>query len=355
MLSGYAKSGMTNRARKLFDKMPKRDVVSWNTMVIGFYKELRRLGIGYNGYSFAGLLRSWAAGFLCKIVISSLVADAYAKCGEMSDATRLFDGMNVKDVLTWTTMNSVSWTLISGYVRHGLVYTAPELLTNMMVLGTRPNQFAFISSLCACASLASVKLGKHIDGYLIRKKFRPNTIVQGVVLWNPMIYALAQHDHGEEAIQMFDDMVGNGLRPDKITLVEGLRLLESIIGGNCFFPDQEHYAHLIDLLGQARHFDKLTGQLENMHCKINEQIWNALISVSEQRIELEPQSPAAYILLSSVYAELGRWDLVEKVENKVHAFTASDRLHPLKEVIYSFLEQVVGWMEEEVSSPIAER
>lgn len=132
--------------------------------------------------------------------------------------------------------------------------------------------------------------------------------------------------HGEEAIQMFDDMVGNGLRPDKITLVvilnacchaglveEGLRLLESIIGGNCFFPDQEHYARLIDLLGQAWHFDKLTGQLENMHCKINEQIWNALISVcgihgnmefgkkvAEQRIELKPQSPAAYILLSSI-------------------------------------------------------
>lgn len=103
-----------------------------------------------------------------------------------------------------------------------------------------------------------------------------------------MIYALAQHGHGEEAIQMFDDMVGNGLRPDKITLVvilnacchaglveEGLRLLESMTGGNCIFPDQEHYARLTDLLGQARHFDKLMGQLENMHCKINEQIWNA--------------------------------------------------------------------------------
>ncbi|KAG6777957.1 hypothetical protein POTOM_017800 [Populus tomentosa] len=264
---------------------------------------------------------SWAAGFLCKMVISSFVADAYAKCGEMSDATRLFDGMNVKDVLAWTTM----------VLGHCLVYKAPELFTNMMVLGTRRNQFTFISSLCACASLASVKLVARLVFYLMGNK-------QGVVLWNPMIYALA-HDRVEEAIQMFDDMVGNGLRPDKITLVvilnacchaglveEGLRLLESMTGGNCIFPDQEHYARLIDLLGQAWHFDKLTGQLENVHCKINEQIWNALISVcgihgnmefgkkvAEQRIELEPQSPAAYILLSSVYAELGRWDLVEKV------------------------------------------
>ena len=44
-----------------------------------------------------------------------------------------------------------------------------------------------------------------------------------------------------------------------------------------------------------------------------------------------------------------------EIENTVHAFTASDRLHSLKEVIYSFLEQLVGWMEEEVSSPVAER
>jgi pentatricopeptide repeat protein len=53
---------------------------------------------------------------------------------------------------------------------------------------------------------------------------------QGVVLWNPMIYALEQHDHGEEAIQMFDDMVGNGLRPDKITLVVILNACRSCGG-----------------------------------------------------------------------------------------------------------------------------
>ncbi|KAL9391313.1 hypothetical protein Peur_015233 [Populus x canadensis] len=238
MLPGYAKSGMTNPARKLFDKMPKRDVVSWNTMVIG----------------------SWAAGFLCKMVISSLVADAYANCGEMSDATRLFDGMNVKDVLARTTM-------VLGYAQCGDMVVARELFDLM------PNEnsvawTALISgSRCACASIASVKLGKQIDGYLIRTNVRRNTIVvsslidmyskcgslevarlvfylmgnkQAVDLCNPMIYALAQHDHG--------------------LVEEGLRLLESMTGGNGIFPYQEHYARLIDLLGQARHFDKLMGE-----------------------------------------------------------------------------------------------
>jgi len=67
MLSGYAKSGMTNPARKLFNKMPKRCCfLEYYGYWVGqsrffgeglrFYKELRRLGIGYNEYSFAGLL-----------------------------------------------------------------------------------------------------------------------------------------------------------------------------------------------------------------------------------------------------------------------------------------------------------
>ena len=68
MLSGYAKSGMIKPARRLFDKMPDRDVVSWNTIIIGyaqcgyydealrFYRDLRGLSIGFNEFSFAGVL-----------------------------------------------------------------------------------------------------------------------------------------------------------------------------------------------------------------------------------------------------------------------------------------------------------
>lgn len=293
----------------------------------------------------------------------------------------------------------------------------------MLMLRISPDQFTFSSCLCACASIASLNHGKQIHGYFTRTHFRPNTIVvsslidmyskcgsiemarlvfdlmgnkRDVVLWNTIVSALAQHGHGEEAIQMFDDMVRLGMKPDEITLVvilnacshsglvmEGLRLFESMTCCHGVVPNQEHYACLIDLLGRAGHFDRLVGQLEKMPCKPNDQIWNALVGVcrihgnvelgrkaAEKLIELKPQSSAAYVLLSSIYAALGRWESVEKVrqlmnerqvkkeravswidiENKVHSFTVSDQLHPLKEAIYSVLVQLADHMEEEVAS-----
>ncbi|XP_044507772.1 pentatricopeptide repeat-containing protein At2g21090 [Mangifera indica] len=481
MLSGYAKLGQMKAAKKLFDKMVERDVISWNTMIIGYarsenvgesvrlFKELRRLCIGYNEFSFAGVLtvcvkmeelkltkqvhgQVLVAGFLSNLVISSSVLDSYAKCGEMNSARRLFEEMQVRDVLAWTALvsgyakwgdmesarelfnempekNPVSWTaLIAGYARNGFGRDALELFSKMIVLHVRPDQFTYSSCLCACSSIASLRQGKQIHGFLIRTKFKPNTIVvsslidmyskcgclevgrqvfkfmddkKDPVLWNTMISALAQHGHGEEAIQMFDDMFRSGSKPNKTTLVvilhacshsglvhEGLNYFESMTRDHGIVPNQEHYACLIDLLGRAGCFDLLMNQLERMPCKPDGRVWNAIIGVcrihgniewgrkaAEQLIELEPQSSAAYVLLSNIYAALGRWDLVEKVRhlmderrvkkeqasswieihNKVHAFTASDRLHPLKDVIYSVLEQLAGHLEDVALSLDTER
>ncbi|KAK8563057.1 hypothetical protein V6N13_018401 [Hibiscus sabdariffa] len=475
MLSGYAKLGMIKPARQLFDQMPERDVISWNTMVIAyaksgvfeealsFFKQLRNLSIGYNEFSFAGVLtvcvksrelqltrqvhgQVFVSGFLSNLVISSSLVDSYVKCGMLGEARRLFDEMKVTDILVWTSLvsgyaqwgdmesandlfdkmpekNPVSWTaLISGYVRNGMGDKALELFTRMMVSQVRPDQFTFSSCLCACASVASLTHGKQIHACLIRTYFRPNMIVisslidmyskcgnlkvgkqifdltsdkQDPVLWNTMISALAQHGHGEEAIRMFDDMVKQGVKPDRTTFVvivnacshsglveEGIRYFESMFSDHGINPDQQHYACLIDLLGRAGRFDLLMNHLEKMPCKPDSQVWNALLGVSrihgnlelgrkaaEQIIELQPQSSAAYVLLSSIYAALGKWESVEKVrhlmnkrrvrkevalswiehENKVQAFTVSDSLHPLKGAIYSTLDQLAGQMDEDVS------
>lgn len=476
MLSGYAKLGNVNQARKMFDRMTEKDVVSWNTMVlayakkayfneaIGLYKDFRRLEMGFNEFSFAGVLivcvklkelqlakqlhgQVLIVGFLSNVVLSSSILDAYAKCGEMVCARRLFDEMHVKDILAWTTMvsgyakwgdmnlaselfhqmpekNPVSWTaLISGYTRNSLGHEALDYFTKMMTFRINPDQYTFSSCLCACASIAALKHGKQLHASLIRTNFRCNTIVvsslidmyskcgmleagcrvfylmgnrQDVVLWNTMISALAQHGHGEEAMGMFNDMVKSGLKPDRITFIvilsacshsglvqEGLQFFKAMTYDHGVLPDQEHYACLIDLLGRAGCFIELVNELENMPCKPDDRVWNALLGVcrihgnielgrkvAEHVIELEPQSSAAYVSLASLYAFLGKWESVEKVRelmeerfvkkeraiswidigNNVNSFIASDRSHPLKEEIYSLLEQLASHTEEDFSN-----
>ncbi|KAE8668313.1 Pentatricopeptide repeat-containing protein [Hibiscus syriacus] len=474
MLSGYAKLGMIKPARQLFDQMhERRRFVEHDGYclckrrafeeALRFYKELRNLCIGYNEFSFAGVLtvcvksrelqltrqvhgQVFVAGFLSNLVISSSLVDGYVKCGMLGEAKKVFDEMKVRDVLAWTSLvsgyaqwgdmesandlfdrmpekNPVSWTaLISGYVRNDMGNEALELFTRMMVSRVRPDQFTFSSCLCACASVASLTHGKQIHACLIRTSFRPNMIVisslidmyskcgnlkvgkhifyltsdkQDPVLWNTMISALAQHGQGEEAIRMFGDMIKQGMKPDRTTFVvivnacshsglveEGLRFFESMFSDHGIIPDQQHYACLIDLLGRAGRFDLLMNHLEKMPCKPDCHVWNALLGVSrihgnielgrkaaEQLIELQPQSSAAYVLLSSIYSALRKWESVEKVrhlmnkrqvqkevalswiehESKVHSFTVSDSLHPLKGAIYSTLDQLAGQMDEAVS------
>lgn len=67
-MGGYVKKKRLPDARCLFDRMPVRDEVSWNTIILG-----------------------------------------YAKNGNMLEAQRLFDQSLIRDVFTWTDM-------VSGYV-----------------------------------------------------------------------------------------------------------------------------------------------------------------------------------------------------------------------------------------------
>lgn len=449
MLSGYAKQLMVKPARRLFDKMPERDVVSWNTMVIAyaqsglydealrFHKESRRLGTGFNEYSFAGLLtvcvkmkelrltkqvhcQVLVAGFSPNVVLSSSVVDAYAKCGELGDARKLFDQMGRRDVLAWTTLisgyakwghmesaralfdlmperNPVSWTaLISGYARNSRGHEALELFTKMMMLRIKPDQFTFSSCLCASANLGSLKHGKQIHGHLIRINSRPNSIVlsslvdmyskcgglelakqvfdvaadkQDVVLWNTVLTAFAQHGSGEKAINLFAEMVRAGVKPDRITFLvllsacshsglvhEGLRFFDSMNHDHNIVPDQEHYACLIDILGRAGRFNEVMHHLRKMPWRPDDRVWNALIGVcmihgnvgmgriaAKHLLELDPQSPATYVLLSSFYAALGKWESVVKLRQlmnerhirKEKALTWLEIDHNLQQAIVS--------------------
>ncbi|XP_027909592.1 pentatricopeptide repeat-containing protein At2g21090 [Vigna unguiculata] len=415
MLSGYAKLGMMKQARSFFYRMPHKDYVSWNSMVSGyanrgrfdealrFYRRFRRLAVGYNEFSFASVLivsvklkefelcrqihgQVSVVGFLSNVVISSLIIDAYAKCGKMEDARRLFDDMPVRDVRAWTTLvsayaawgdmessaelfsqmpksNSCSWTsLIRGYSRKCMGHEALGVFREMIKHRVRPDQFTFSTCLLACATIASLKHGKQIHAFLVRNSIKPNTVVisaivdmylkcgrletarrvfnfagnkQDVELWNTILSTLAHHGYFTEAITMLYNMLRSGVKPNRTTFAvilnasshsglvqEGLQLFKSMPSEHGIVPDQQHYAGLTNLFDEAGCLNDSGKDLQMMDSKPDDHVVCRMRGnidhgreVAVLLIKLQPQSSAAYELLSSIYAALGKWELVEKTRH----------------------------------------
>lgn len=215
------------------------------------------------------------------------------------------------------------------------------------------------------------------------------------VMWNTIMSAVGQHGVGREAIRIFEEMITADMKPDANTFVvlltacshsglvaEGLQLFKSMAKSHRIVPEEDHYVCLVDLLGRAGHFEEAMEWLGKMPCRSSARAWSALLGacrvhrnlqlgreVAEYLLKLEPQSSAAYVLLSNIYADVGRWEIVEKVrhlmdekkvrkeraaswievDDTVHSFGASDQLHPLKEDIYAALEQLVCQMEDDFS------
>jgi pentatricopeptide repeat protein len=364
LIDMYAKCGSIEDAREVFDKMPRRDVVSWNAMITG-----------------------------------------YAKCGKLEVARHLFDKMPQRTVISWTTM-------IAGYVQNGHFHEALELYGEMHQTEFKPNRVTLVSVLPACAHLGALQQGKTIHDYIIRRKLETDVSVvtalinmyakcgqidvarelfdkmykRDAISWNAMIAGYGMHGQGEAVVSLFVQMQQTGVKPDDVTLVgvlsacshaglveEGLQYFHSMNRDYGLVPKMEHYACMVDLLSRAGRLDEARDMIAEMPFKPSPSVWGALLSacrthgkielgeyVARHLFEIEPYNTGNYVLLSNIYADAGRWDDVMKirimlkerglkkspgcswveVNNRAHGFIGGDRSHPQSEEIYTLLENL---------------
>eukprot|EP01018_Ginkgo_biloba_P001270 Gb_03440 [translate_table: standard] len=335
----YAKCGSLEDARRVFDKMSQRDLVSWTAMIAGYaqnahcdealklFWRMQLADVKVDSVTIASVLSASARlavlhhgkgihNYILKskhepdVLVGNALIDMYAKCGSIKDARLVFDNMSQRNVISWTAM-------IAGYGIHGHGEKALALFHQMQQAGVQPNHITFTALLSACSHAGLVNAG-----------------------W-----------------QYFNRMNQE----------------------YCITPGAEHYACMVDLLGRAGHLDEAHDFIKNMPLEPTGSVWGALLgacrihsnvklgeSLAKRLFELEPENTGNYVLLSNIYAVAGRWNEVAEVrtmmsdrgltkmpgcswievKNKVHTFLIGDISHPQSDKIYATLETLTGQLKE---------
>ena len=109
-------------------------------------------------------------------------------------------------------------------------------------------------------------------------------------------------------------------------LNEGLGYFESMKRDDNIEPGVEHYGCLVNLLGLSGRLDQALELIKKMPMKPDSAIWGLLLSscrshgnlkiaaiAMEHLLELKPDDTGNYVLLSNLYADLGKWDGVSRM------------------------------------------
>ncbi|CAF2105155.1 hypothetical protein HID58_079057 [Brassica napus] len=173
-----------------------------------------------------------------RYVGNSLLA-LYFKLGhDMKETRRVFDGMFVKDAISWTSM-------MSGYVRGKEHVKALEMFVEMVVsFGFEPNAFTLSAAVKACSQIGDVRLGRCFHCVVIARGFEWNHVISStlaymygvnqepvdarrvfdempepdVFSWTAVLSAYSKNDLYEQALGLFYVVNrGKGLVPDEST------------------------------------------------------------------------------------------------------------------------------------------
>ncbi|XP_058104633.1 pentatricopeptide repeat-containing protein At2g45350, chloroplastic [Magnolia sinica] len=262
LVSFYVRCGFVELARRVFDRMPERDSISWNSMIDGYLKN-GMVGVARELFDMMGdgekNLVSW----------NSMIS-GYARLEEGVEVAReMFDQMPERDLVSWNSM-------IDGYVKCGLLEDAHELFDLM----PERDVVTWASMIHGYAKSGSVEAARHLFDEMPERD---------VVAWNVMVAGYVQNGHCVDALKLFQKMrFGSNLSPDHTTLVTALsaaaelgRIDEGItihdyIERNKFPLDGKLGVALIDMYSKCGRIENAARVFENLEHKSVDH-WNAMI------------------------------------------------------------------------------
>ncbi|KAK2972031.1 hypothetical protein RJ640_005051 [Escallonia rubra] len=287
LIDAYAKCGSVRNGCDIYKSMQKKDIVSCTALIAGYaregsnccvalnlFNELRRaqmkiddvllcsmLNICANTASLGLGRQIHAIAVKCEpnkdMAMGNVLIDMYSKAGGIEDANRIFDEMEQKNVISWT-------SLIAGYGKHGDGNKAIGLYKKMEYEGFVPNDVTFLSLLFACSHNGLIAEGWECFNSMVRRY----NISPRSEHYTCMVDLFARGGRLEEAYNLIC----------KMTVKPNASLWGAILGGCSIYGNTS--------LGEvaARHL-----------------------------FDIEPENSVNYVVLASIYAAAGLWDNARKI------------------------------------------
>ncbi|XP_020206322.1 pentatricopeptide repeat-containing protein At3g49170, chloroplastic [Cajanus cajan] len=390
----YAKCGSVENCRKMFNRMPRHNVMSWTALISGYVQgrqeeEAIKLfcnmlpgHVAPNCYTFSSVIKACANlpnfgfgkqlhGQTIKLGLASIncvgnsLINMYARSGRMECAQKAFDILFDKNLISYSTAVDAN----AKEIEH---------------TGIGASSFTYACLLSGAACIGTIGKGEQIHALVVKSGFGTNLCInnalismysrcgnkeaalevfndmgdRNVITWTSVISGFAKHGFATKALELFYEMLEIGVKPNDVTYIavlsacshvglidEAWKHFNSMHYNHGVVPRMEHYACMVDLLGRSGFLLEAIDFINSMPFDADALVWRTFLGscrvhrntklgehAAKMILEREPRDPATYILLSNLYASEGRWDDVAAIRKSMK----QKRL--IKETGYSWIE-----------------
>ncbi|MBA0758294.1 hypothetical protein Gotri_021303 [Gossypium trilobum] len=345
LITMYARWKRLEEARRIFDEMPNKDLVSWNAILSGYsqedgygleaictFIEMVKQRMKLDNVSFTGAVLACShqrnlevgrqihglcikRGYGTHVSVCNVLMSMYAKCEVVEGAKLVFRRMNERNVISWTTMISVD--------EKDALHHFNEMRSDSVY----PNDVTYVGLIHAITTGKLVEEGRMVHACCVKGNFLLESNV-----CNSLITMYAKFELIQDSIKVFEELeskeivswnalisgyVQNGM------LTEALRTFLSA-ARECK-PNQYTFGSVLNAIGSCEHVSLKHGQWCHLHLmkvglNTDPIISNGLLdmyakrgSISEaQKVfsEIPQKSQFAWTSLISAHARHGNYDSV---------------------------------------------
>ncbi|XP_038892172.1 pentatricopeptide repeat-containing protein At5g39680 [Benincasa hispida] len=266
LINLYVKCDEVSIARQMFDSMPRRNVISWSTLMAGYmqngsplevFELLKKMvvkdNILPNEYVIATVISScdsqmyiegkqchgyvFKSGLELHQYVKNTLIQMYSKCSDVRAAMQILYTVPGYDIFCYN-------LVMSELLQHTHTGEAVEVLKLMISEGIEWNNATFVTIFRLCASLKDIKLGKQVHAQMLKSDIDYDVYIgsslidmygkcgnvssgraffdqlqsRNVVSWTSIMAAYFQNGFFEEALDLFSKMEVDHIPPNEYTL-----------------------------------------------------------------------------------------------------------------------------------------